>query len=285
MQRNWIGRSTGAHVDFPACRIGATPIEVFTTRPDTLFGATYLVLAPEHPLVDALTADGVAGRHRTRRGPAARRRPARRSRPTGPRRRQVRRRPAGRRGRRRPACSPARTRTNPVTGPTLPIFIADYVLMGYGTGAIMAVPGQDERDWEFAEVFELPIVRTVHRRPASRRPAARPSPATARRSTPPIGGLHLDGLAIAEAKAGDRSTGWRTPGTAGGDDLPAAGLAVQPAAVLGRAVPDRLRRDRPADRAAGVDAAGRAARHRRLLTRSRSRPTTPTPRRSRRWAG
>src|SRR3954452_1423786 len=157
MQRNWIGRSTGASVRFASA---AGDIEVFTTRPDTLFGATYAVLAPEHPLVDALTApswpEGIAPvwtvGHAT---PAEavddyRRAASRRS------------------DLERQADTKSKTgvftgsyATNPVNGAQIPVFVADYVLMGYGTGAIMAVPGQDQRDWDFAEAFDLPIVRTV----------------------------------------------------------------------------------------------------------------------------
>ena len=152
--------------------------------------------------------------------------------------------------------------TNPVNGEPLPVFIADYVLMGYGTGAIMAVPGQDERDCEFATRFELPIVRTV---------------------APPEG---WDGRGVHRRRSGDQLGERRDqPGRAGGRrgegadhrlageqghrrrhrHLPAARLAVQPAALLGRAVPDRLRRARPAGRRARLDAAGRAAGGRRLL--------------------
>ena len=156
MQRNWIGKSEGAVINFTAEGI---TVPVFTTRPDTIFGATYLVLAPEHPLVDSLHQtdwpDGVDSRW------------------TG--------------GFEDPRSAIEAYRTNanqksdldrqenkdktgvflgsyakvPVTGEKIPIFISDYVLMGYGTGAIMAVPGQDERDWEFAEVFGLDIIRTV----------------------------------------------------------------------------------------------------------------------------
>jgi len=158
MQRNWIGKSTGAHVGF-ATRAGE--LAVFTTRPDTLFGATYMVLAPEHPLVEALTAQswpdatvGVwTGGHDS---PAA---------AVAAYREFV----AGKTDVERQAGA-AKEKTgvftgsfavNPVNGASIPIFVADYVLMGYGTGAIMAVPAQDERDWEFAQAFELPIVRTV----------------------------------------------------------------------------------------------------------------------------
>jgi leucyl-tRNA synthetase len=158
MQRNWIGKSTGAHIRFASL---AGDIEVFTTRPDTIFGATYMVLAPEHPLVDALTGDvwpprtkpGWTGEAATPIEAVASYRKA----------------IAGRSELERQAGA-AKEKTgvftgsfavNPANGAQIPVFIADYVLMGYGTGAIMAVPGQDERDWEFAENFELPIVRTV----------------------------------------------------------------------------------------------------------------------------
>ena len=139
MQRNWIGRSPGARVDFAS---PAGPISVFTTRPDTLFGATFMVLAPEHPLVPDLTGGGRSGRRGGR--TAARRKAARTS--TG-----------WTRAARRPACSPGSYATNPVTGQDVPIWIADYVLMGYGTGAIMAVPCGDQRDFEFAAAFGLDV--------------------------------------------------------------------------------------------------------------------------------
>ncbi len=162
MQRNWIGRSEGAEVDFfttddlPTweARRAETgwPIEpeagvirVFTTRPDTLFGATYLVLAPEHPLVDALTTpdrrsfvdayrDGVASKSDLDRTDLAKTK-------TG--------------------VFTGGHAVSPVDGRKVPVWIADYVLMGYGTGAIMAVPGHDERDFEFAKAFGLPIERVV----------------------------------------------------------------------------------------------------------------------------
>ena len=131
-------------------------IRVFTTRPDTLFGATYMVLAPEHPLVDRLTTpeqrDG--GRRPTGEAAAAR---ATSTGPTWPRR--------------RPASSPARYAINPVNGEPIPIWIADYVLMGYGTGAIMAVPGHDERDFEFATAVR-PADRPRRRQRRPTRPSA-----------------------------------------------------------------------------------------------------------------
>jgi leucyl-tRNA synthetase len=166
-QRNWIGRSEGARITFPTAAPDGGPgpgIDVFTTRPDTLFGATYMVLAPEHPLVDALTADAWpgdipaesapmwTGGHTTPRAAVAayRRQAASRSDVE----RQVE-------TREKTGVFVGSYATNPATGRPIPVFIADYVLMGYGTGAIMAVPAQDERDWAFAEVFGLPIVRTV----------------------------------------------------------------------------------------------------------------------------
>ena len=133
MQRNWIGRSRGRGIDFPIDGRDAA-ISVFTTRPDTLFGATYMVLSPEHPLVDAdRHAPSSARRLPTYRAEAARARSTRRAWP-----------------RPRPACSPAPTPSTRSNGERIPIWIADYVLMGYGTGAIMAVPAHDQRDFDFA---------------------------------------------------------------------------------------------------------------------------------------
>jgi leucyl-tRNA synthetase len=167
-QRNWIGRSEGAHVTFPTIAPDGTAgpgIEVFTTRPDTLFGATYMVLAPEHPLVEQLTAadwpDDIAAEVRAawtggHASPAEAVSAYRRQATTrSDLERQVE-------TREKTGVFVGSYATNPTTGQPIPVFIADYVLMGYGTGAIMAVPAQDERDWAFAEVFGLPIIRTVH---------------------------------------------------------------------------------------------------------------------------
>ncbi|MET8358180.1 leucine--tRNA ligase [Micromonospora sp. NPDC005171] len=196
MQRNWIGRSIGAHIDFPTT---ATPVRVFTTRPDTVFGATYMVLAPEHELVDTLapgswpegTRDAWTGGH------------------AGPREavEAYRKAAAAKTDVERQSDSKEKTgvfigayATNPVTGGQIPIFIADYVLAGYGTGAIMAVPAQDERDWAFAEVFELPIVRTVQ--PAEGFDGkAYTGDGPAINSAAPERGLDLNGLGVADAKA------------------------------------------------------------------------------------
>ena len=157
MQRNWIGRSEGATLSFTS---GAGPIEVFTTRPDTLFGATFMVLAPEHPMVDALTAAAWpehtrplwTGTHATPAEAVAAYRAAAAAKSDLAR--QVE-------DREKTGVFTGSFAVNPATGDLIPIFIADYVLMGYGTGAIMAVPGQDDRDWEYAERFGLRIVRTV----------------------------------------------------------------------------------------------------------------------------
>ena len=139
IQKNWIGRSEGAEVVFRVEELD-TDIAVFTTRPDTLFGATFFVLAPEHPLVERIGTPEVL---------------------------EYARRTAAKRGEER-AAEEVKTgvftghcATNPVNGDRLPIWVADYVLMDYGTGAIMAVPAHDERDREFAETFDLPIVEVV----------------------------------------------------------------------------------------------------------------------------
>jgi leucyl-tRNA synthetase len=139
MQRNWIGRSEGATVHFPS---PAGPITVFTTRPDTLFGATFMVLAPEHPLVDTLTTDD------QRNAVAAYRRATEAK-------KDVDRQDDGRT---KTGVFTGGYATNPLTGADIPVWIADYVLMGYGTGAIMAVPCGDQRDFDFARVFGLAIV-------------------------------------------------------------------------------------------------------------------------------
>ncbi|OBJ73307.1 leucine--tRNA ligase [Mycobacterium sp. 1274756.6] len=156
MQRNWIGRSTGAAVLFGS---DAGDIEVFTTRPDTLFGSTYLVLAPEHPLVDELTAadwpEGTDGRWTYRAADPKAAVAAYRSAIAAKSdlERQENKTKTG--------VFTGAYATNPVNGARVPIFVADYVLIGYGTGAIMAVPGHDQRDWEFATEFGLPIVEVI----------------------------------------------------------------------------------------------------------------------------
>jgi leucyl-tRNA synthetase len=145
MQEAWIGRSDGAEVTFKLDDPTLGTLMIFTTRPDTLFGCTYMVVAPEHPLVPALTAPAQRAAVEAYRKTAATKSDLERT-------------------------DLAKEKTgvfsgsyaiNPVNGARVPIWIADYVLMGYGTGAIMAVPGQDQRDWDFARIFNLPIIRTV----------------------------------------------------------------------------------------------------------------------------
>jgi leucyl-tRNA synthetase len=144
MQRNWIGKSIGAEVDF-RCDGSDDRIRIFTTRPDTLFGATYMVLAPEHPLVDKLTT----GKYKTK---VDEYKDSIKSLTEIERTSTVKE---------KTGVFTGAYAINPVNNKKIQIWIADYVLQTYGTGAIMAVPGQDERDWEFAEKFDLPIIRTV----------------------------------------------------------------------------------------------------------------------------
>ena len=141
MQRNWIGRSRGAEVTFAA---DGHDLVVFTTRPDTLFGATYVVLSPEHPLVDELTSDESASSVADYRKSIAAKSDLERQ-----------------ENKEKTGVFLGTYAVNPVNGAKLPIYIADYVLMGYGTGAIMAVPAHDTRDFEFATAFNLPIVEVI----------------------------------------------------------------------------------------------------------------------------
>ncbi|WP_371300439.1 leucine--tRNA ligase [Cellulomonas sp. Y8] len=217
MQRNWIGRSEGAHVDFEVTDADE-PLTVFTTRPDTLFGATYVVLAPEHPLVDAIVAESEPSWDEdvpeTWRGGASSPAEAVAA---------YRREAAAKTAVERQADAGRKTGVftggyalNPVNGAQLPVFIADYVLMGYGTGAIMAVPGGDTRDFAFAEAFGLPVVHTVQP-PEGHEGAWTGDGAIINSSNDEIS---LDGLSVAEAKtrivdwlaergAGSRTTTYR----------------------------------------------------------------------------
>jgi leucyl-tRNA synthetase len=158
MQRNWIGKSEGAEVDFPLANENTseatsesvefyrnTRIRVFTTRPDTLFGATYMVLAPEHPLVERITTPEQRVAVQEYREAAARKSDFERT----------------ELAKKKTGVFTGASAVNPVTDEPIPIFIADYVLATYGTGAIMAVPGHDERDFEFAKQYELPIITVV----------------------------------------------------------------------------------------------------------------------------
>jgi leucyl-tRNA synthetase len=150
MQRNWIGRSEGANVTFKieGC---PEPLEVYTTRPDTLFGVTYMVLSPEHPLVEKVTSPEQKNAVRAYIEEAAKKSDLERT-------------------------DLAKTKTgvfsggyaiNPVNDEKIPVWIADYVLISYGTGAIMAVPAHDERDWDFAKAFNLPIRQVVAETPSA----------------------------------------------------------------------------------------------------------------------
>ena len=149
MQKNWIGRSEGAEVTF-RCDSANLDFPVFTTRPDTLFGATFFVMAPEHPELDQLIeGTEVEDEVRAYVNSVARESVAER----------------GDEARPKTGVPLGRTVTNPVNGEEIPMFVADYVLMDYGTGAIMAVPGHDERDFEFARVFDLPVKRVIEGEP------------------------------------------------------------------------------------------------------------------------
>ncbi|MCB5178183.1 leucine--tRNA ligase [Streptomyces antimicrobicus] len=207
-QRNWIGRSEGARVDFA---LGDEAVTVFTTRPDTLFGATYMVLAPEHPLVEKFvpaawpegTREVWTGGHATPAEAVA----------------AYRKQAASKSDVERQAEAKDKTgvftgeyAVNPVSGEKVPVFIADYVLMGYGTGAIMAVPAHDSRDFEFARAFELPmrcVVEPTDGRgtdPAEWDEAFVSHDAKLVNSTGE--GISLDGLGVVEAKAA--ITAWLT---------------------------------------------------------------------------
>tara|TARA_R110002124_G_C8962150_1_gene514178 strand:- start:358 stop:2895 length:2538 start_codon:yes stop_codon:yes gene_type:complete len=144
MQRNWIGKSIGAEIDFQIKDVNHK-LKVFTTRPDTIFGATYLVIAPEHRLVDEITTDDQKDAVAKYRAEVELKSDLERQELT----------------KEKTGVFTGAYAVNPANGKEIPIWIADYVLVSYGTGAIMAVPGQDERDWKFAEKYDLDIVRTV----------------------------------------------------------------------------------------------------------------------------
>ena len=186
MQRNWIGRSEGAEVKFSVLSAQCSDsqvITVFTTRPDTLFGATYMVLSPEHKLVEQITTPeqrGAIAKYKT----------------------QV----AGKSDLERTELAKEKTGVftgafaiNPVNGEKIPIWIADYVLASYGTGAIMAVPGHDTRDFEFAQKFDLPVVQVVQPPDAKTDWRGFVGDGTSVNSTGP--GISISGLPTAEAKA------------------------------------------------------------------------------------
>jgi leucyl-tRNA synthetase len=184
-QRDWIGRSEGAEVGFAVSGHADAAITVFTTRPDTLWGATFMVLAPEHPLVETITTPDqreAVGEYRAQAQRMA----------------DIDRQAEGRE---KTGVFTGAYADNPVTGEPIPIWVADYVLMGYGTGAIMAVPAHDQRDFEFARKFGLPVVLVYETEPGqsadalteaipdggTMRPLSRPRPG-ARTAASPFAG-------------------------------------------------------------------------------------------------
>jgi leucyl-tRNA synthetase len=213
MQRNWIGRSVGAEVAFPVEEHDDVEIDVFTTRPDTLFGATYMVLAPEHPLVDVIVPDQWPqdspfewrGSFGVDRSPAE---AVAEYRAFASQKSELERQAEGRQ---KTGVFIGAFAKNPTSGWNIPVFIADYVLTGYGTGAIMAVPAHDQRDFEFADEFTLPVVTVVQPpdswfvdrglapgAPASEWPEAFTGDGVAVNSA--NDDVSLDGLGVADAK-------------------------------------------------------------------------------------
>jgi leucyl-tRNA synthetase len=186
LQRNWIGRSEGAEVHFPIEDSGSV-ITVFTTRPDTLFGATYMVLAPEHKLVEQIATE--------EQWPALREYREKTSRKSDLERTDLAKDKSG--------IFTGGYAINPVNGERIPIWIADYVLLGYGTGAIMAVPAHDERDWDFARKFDLPIRQVVAGSAVATEFIETIKPLEECFATEgyAVNSAFLDGLATAEAKA------------------------------------------------------------------------------------
>ena len=180
-QRNWIGRSEGAHVSF-VVEGRAEPLRVYTTRPDTVFGATFMVVAADAPLAAELCTDEQQGELAAYRDQVQRASDIERLATDRP----------------KTGVFLGVHATNPVTGAQVPVWASDYVLADYGTGAIMAVPGQDQRDWEFASRFGLPVVRTVQP-PADFEGEAFTGDGPAINSANDE--IDLDGMGVAEAKA------------------------------------------------------------------------------------
>ena len=214
-QINWIGRSTGAEVEFDTT--GGDKLLIYTTRPDTLFGATYMVMSPEHPYIEKW-ANRITNMDAVReyQEVSARKSDFERTEmakdKTGVRLEGV-------------------AAINPVNGKEIPIFISDYVLMSYGTGAIMAVPGHDTRDWEFAKKFGLPIIEVVKGGDVEKE--AFTDCATGIM----VNSGFLDGLTVEEAKK--TIIKWLEEQKQGRDQgqLQAARLGILPSALLGRAYP------------------------------------------------
>ena len=182
MQKNWIGRSIGAEVEFDLAGVSGT-VRIFTTRPDTLFGATYMVLAPEHPLVEVVTTADYRTTVTAYREAAARK--------SDLQRQELEKEKTG--------VFTGGYAVNPVNNEPLPIWIADYVLMGYGTGAIMAVPAHDERDWAFAKTYALPIREVIAGGQVDQEAFVATERGTVVNSTTPDGSFAINGLTPGDA--------------------------------------------------------------------------------------
>ena len=220
-QRNWIGRSEGAHVTFDV--VDGDPLTVYTTRPDTLFGATFMVVAADAHLAAELVTDE--------------QRPAYEAYLEEVRKASDIERLST--DREKSGVFLGRYAVNPVNGQQIPIWAADYVLADYGTGAIMAVPGQDQRDWDFAEKFGLPIVRTVQPSEGFEEDGGKAYTGQGPAINSANDEISLDGMDDRRGEDGDhRLAGGQRARQARGE-LPAARLAAVAAALLGRADPDR----------------------------------------------
>ena len=182
MQKNWIGRSIGAEVGFDLAGVTGT-VRIFTTRPDTLFGATYMVLAPEHPLVEVVTTADRRAAVTTYREASARK--------SDLQRQELEKEKTG--------VFTGGYAVNPANDEPLPIWIADYVLMGYGTGAIMAVPAHDERDWAFAKTYALPIREVIAGGQVEQEAFVATDKGTVVNSTTPDGSFTINGLIPGDA--------------------------------------------------------------------------------------
>jgi len=182
MQKNWIGRSIGAEVEFGLAKAKGA-IRIFTTRPDTLFGATYMVMAPEHPLVEVVTTEDHRAEVMVYRDAAARK--------SDLQRQELDKDKTG--------VFTGGYAVNPVNQELLPIWIADYVLMGYGTGAIMAVPAHDQRDWTFARAFSLPIREVIAGGDVEKEAFVTTETGTVVNSTTPDGRFSINGLTPVDA--------------------------------------------------------------------------------------
>ena len=234
MQRNWIGRSEGVEFDLPVVgREGeGLALRVFTTRPDTSFGMTYAVVAPEHPLVDVLTTEAQRAEVDQLRTSAAGKSELDRTSEEGVE-------TLAKRG----AFTGGHV-VNPFTGEAIPVYVADYVLMRYGTGAIMAVPAEDDRDWDFAQAHDLPVVRTTQ-------PPDGFDGGAWTGDGVKINSGFLDGLDVAAAKERAMDVARGAGHRAANRELPPAGLVGVAPAVLGMPDPRGLlpgRRDRRGSR-------------------------------------